>query len=112
MNIGDVIFQLISFIAAAFFLFAVIYVFRSLKQRRIQLDRIEKKLDALREEKTKSYSSFRIRGRRSQLHLYPIRVLRVYGVMRASACIWMAVPVKHGASSGKQLFRHPVNLLS
>lgn len=51
MNIGDVIFQLISFIAAAVFLFAVIYVFRSLKQHRIQLDRIEKKLDALREEK-------------------------------------------------------------
>lgn len=51
MNIGDVIFQLISFIAAAVFLFAVIYVFRSLKQRHIQLDRIEKKLDALREEK-------------------------------------------------------------
>ncbi len=110
MNIGDVIFQLISFIAAAFFLLAVIYVFKSLKQRRIQLDRIEKKLDALREEKTRSYSSFR--SRRSQLHLYPIRVLRVYGVMRASACIWMAVPVKHGASSGKQLFRHLVNLLS
>ncbi|MED4625474.1 MULTISPECIES: DUF4083 family protein [Bacillus] len=52
MNIGDVIFQLISFIAAAVFLFAVIYVFRSLNKRRIQLDRIEKKLDAaLREEK-------------------------------------------------------------
>nr|MDH3077403.1 DUF4083 family protein [Bacillus velezensis] len=51
MNIGDVIFQLISFIAAAFFLFAVIYVFRSLNKRRIQLDRIEKKLDAPREEK-------------------------------------------------------------
>nr|MDH3099138.1 DUF4083 family protein [Bacillus velezensis] len=46
MNIGDVIFQLISFIAAAVFLFAVIYVFRSLNKRRIQLDRIEKKLDA------------------------------------------------------------------
>lgn len=53
MNIGDVIFQLISFTAAAFFLFAVIYVFRSLNKRRIQLDRIEKKLDALREEKRK-----------------------------------------------------------
>ncbi|MFT3654142.1 hypothetical protein DALLNEIH_00561 [Bacillus sp. B01(2024)] len=51
MNIGDVIFQLISFAAAAVFLFAVIYVFRSLNKRRIQLDRIEKKLDALREEK-------------------------------------------------------------
>ncbi|MFA1779312.1 DUF4083 domain-containing protein [Bacillus velezensis] len=51
MNIGDVIFQLISFIAAAFFLFAAIYVFRSLNKRHIQLDRIEKKLDALREEK-------------------------------------------------------------
>ncbi len=110
MNIGDVIFQLISFIATAFFLFAVIYVFRSLNKRRIQLDRIEKKLDALREEKMKSYSSFR--SRRNELHFYPIRVLRVYGVMRASACIWMAVPVKHGASSGKRLFCHLVNLLS
>ncbi|AOC91623.1 DUF4083 family protein [Bacillus amyloliquefaciens] len=53
MNIGDVIFQLVSFIAAAIFLFAVIYVFRSMKQRRQQLDRIEKKLDALREEKNR-----------------------------------------------------------
>ncbi|AWM52227.1 DUF4083 domain-containing protein [Bacillus amyloliquefaciens] len=55
MNIGDVIFQLISFTAAAFFLFAVIYVFRSLNKRRIQLDRIEKKLDALREEKNEKF---------------------------------------------------------
>lgn len=53
MNIGDVIFQFVSFIAAAIFLFAVIYVFRSMKQRRQQLDRIEKKLDALREEKNR-----------------------------------------------------------
>ncbi|MBT2574547.1 DUF4083 family protein [Bacillus sp. ISL-51] len=50
MNIGDVIFQLFSFVIAALFFFAVVYVFRSLKQRSVQLDRIEKKLDALRKE--------------------------------------------------------------
>ncbi|WP_156476236.1 DUF4083 family protein [Bacillus nakamurai] len=51
MNIGDVIFQMLSFLIAAIFFFAVIYVFRSLKKRSVQLDRIEKKLDALRKEK-------------------------------------------------------------
>ncbi|MCY8203428.1 MULTISPECIES: hypothetical protein [unclassified Bacillus (in: firmicutes)] len=50
MNIGDVMFQLIVFIMFAAVIFAAVLGFKDVKNRKAQLDRMEKKLNSLSED--------------------------------------------------------------
>ncbi|MBS4200038.1 DUF4083 domain-containing protein [Bacillus sp. FJAT-49732] len=52
MNIGDVLFQLFSFGFLVFTIVLIVLLYHSYSKRRNQLDRIEKKLDALNEQIT------------------------------------------------------------
>ncbi|KAA6454915.1 DUF4083 family protein [Bacillus atrophaeus] len=52
MNIGDLIFQLVPLLLLTVIIFAAVAGLRTLKKRKAQLERIEKKLDTLiKEEK-------------------------------------------------------------
>lgn len=52
MNIGDLIFQLVALLLLTVIIFAAVAGLRTLKKRKAQLERIEKKLDTLiKEEK-------------------------------------------------------------
>lgn len=55
INIGDIIFQLISFIVLGFIILFIVSFFRSLKYRFSQLDRVEKKLDEVLEQQRKEH---------------------------------------------------------
>lgn len=44
-NIGDIIFQLFALLVPIFFIIIIVFFVRSLRKRKEQLDRIEKKLD-------------------------------------------------------------------
>ncbi len=48
-NLGDAIYQLISFIILILIIVFLVRLFRTFSKRRNQLDRIEKKVDALDE---------------------------------------------------------------
>lgn len=50
LNIGDIVFQLFSFVVVIVMIALVISLFRSYGKRKNQLDRIEKKLDDLNQE--------------------------------------------------------------
>ncbi|WP_349772347.1 DUF4083 domain-containing protein [Lederbergia citrisecunda] len=52
INIGDVLFQLFSFGFLVFTIVLIVLLYHSYSKRRNQLDRIEKKLDALNEQIT------------------------------------------------------------
>ncbi|WP_189319288.1 hypothetical protein [Bacillus atrophaeus] len=50
MNIGDLIFQLVPLLLLTVIIFAAFAGLRTLKKRKAQLERIEKKLDTLSKE--------------------------------------------------------------
>ncbi|ATO28397.1 DUF4083 family protein [Bacillus atrophaeus] len=54
MNIGDMIFQLVPLLLVAVIIFAAVAGLRTLKKRKAQLERIEKKLDTLSKEEKKN----------------------------------------------------------
>ena len=49
-NIGDILFQLVYLAFLVFILSLIVSFFRSRKKRRMQMDRLEEKIDALNEQ--------------------------------------------------------------
>ena len=53
LNIGDIIFQLFTFLVPIIFIILIVLFVRSTKQRNVQLKRIEEKLDKVSEQNRK-----------------------------------------------------------
>jgi len=53
LNIGDIIFQLFTFLVPIIFIILIVLFVRSTKQRNVQLKRMEEKLDKVSEQNRK-----------------------------------------------------------
>ncbi|MGD6969428.1 DUF4083 domain-containing protein [Rossellomorea vietnamensis] len=49
-NIGDILYQLLSFGFVTLFIFLIVFLFRSFSKRRKQLNNIERKVDLLNDQ--------------------------------------------------------------